>query len=185
MCIRRIEGTDRRFTKDGEEGGKGREEKLSVPYKLINLGANNCPAWFRESQIGGVDLAVFRGHAFSATIRQCVCPDRGTAITPVNGSFLWLLARVCWHICKLLVTNYSSGSSFSRPPRSLLRGGGLRSAKLPLSPSSIFCYRLKSSKSVTILSFTLDSRLLKIRITINKREMRNKLRMFLRKYIKK
>lgn len=96
---------DRRFTKDGEEEAeegereeeeeKRREEKLSVPYKLINLGANNCLAWFRESQIGGVDLAVFRGHAFSATIRQCVCPIGEQPFTPVNGSFLWMLARVC------------------------------------------------------------------------------------------
>lgn len=78
-----------------EEEEKRREEKLSVPYKLINLGANNCLAWFRESQIGGVDLAVFRGHAFSATIRQCVCPIGEQAFTPVNGSFLWMLARVC------------------------------------------------------------------------------------------
>lgn len=32
MCIRRIEGTDRRFTKDGEEGreGKRREAVRSV-----------------------------------------------------------------------------------------------------------------------------------------------------------
>lgn len=93
--ICRIERMDRRFTKDGEEEEKRREEKLSVPYKLINLGANNCLAWFRESEIGGVDLAVFRGHAFSATIRQCVCPIGEQPFTPVNGSFLSMLARVC------------------------------------------------------------------------------------------
>lgn len=165
--------------------GKGREEKLSVPYKLINLGANNCPAWFRESQIGGVDLAVFRGHAFSATIRQCVCPDRGTAITPVNGSFLWLLARVCWHICKLLVTNYSSGSS-------LLSSSSIS----PTGRRSSF----RQASALALLNFLLPAKIVQIRDNFkfytgletvensnydNKREMRNRLRMFLRKYIKK
>lgn len=49
ICKNRIDGSRRME-------GKGREEKrsLSVPYKLINLGANNCLAWFRESQIAVV-----------------------------------------------------------------------------------------------------------------------------------
>ena len=87
---------------------KKKKPMLSVPYKLINLGANNCLGSFRESQIGGVDLAVFRGHAFSTTIRQCVCPIGQASshyprerIVPVD------VPRVCPYLCKLFVTNWS------------------------------------------------------------------------------
>lgn len=128
---------DRRFTKDGEKEGeeeeeKRREEKLSVPYKLINLGANNCLAWFRESQIGGVDLAVFRGHAFSATIRQCVCPIGEQAFIP-GGRIVSLDVGTGLYICKLLVTNYYVGMI---PLSSLLERGRRRERerdRLPLS----------------------------------------------------
>lgn len=124
---------DRRFTKDGEKEGeeeeeKRREEKLSVPYKLINLGANNCLAWFRESQIGGVDLAVFRGHAFSATIRQCVCPIGEQAFTP-GGRIVSLDVGTGLYICKLLVTNYYVGMI----PFSFLLERGRERDRLPLS----------------------------------------------------
>ncbi|KAK1120797.1 hypothetical protein K0M31_011002 [Melipona bicolor] len=73
----------RRIEEETEGKKKTKKPMLSVPYKLINLGANNCLASFRESQIGGVDLAVFRGHAFSRPRYANVFAPIGRASEPL------------------------------------------------------------------------------------------------------
>lgn len=67
---------------------------LSGPYKLINLGANNCLASQPESQIAGVDLAVFRGHAFSLSYANVFTRIGKSKLLPHGNYFIRQLASL-------------------------------------------------------------------------------------------